>query len=73
MPTLGDSVRVTVPAGSSCGRRLRLRGQGMPGAGGSAGDLYAVIKIVVPKKLSKQERKHFQALAETSKFDPRSR
>ena len=71
--TLEDSVRVTVPAGSSCGRRLRLRGQGMPGPGGSAGDLYAVVKIVVPKKLSKQERKHFQALAETSKFDPRSR
>jgi curved DNA-binding protein len=72
--TLEDSVRVTVPAGSSCGRRLRLRGQGMPSPGGGrAGDLYAVLKIVVPKKLSKQERKHFEALAQTSKFDPRSR
>jgi curved DNA-binding protein len=71
--TLESGVRVTVPAGSSCGRRLRLRGQGMPGPGGRAGDLYAVVKIVVPKKLSKQERKHFEALAETSSFDPRSR
>jgi curved DNA-binding protein len=72
--TLEGSVRVTVPAGSSCGRRLRLRGQGMPSPGGDrAGDLYAVVKIVVPKKLSKQERKHFEALAQTSKFDPRSR
>jgi curved DNA-binding protein len=71
--TLEDSVRVKVPEGSSCGRRLRLRGQGMPGPGGSAGDLYAVVKIVVPKKLSRQERKHFEALAEASKFDPRSR
>jgi hypothetical protein len=32
-----------------------------------------VVKIVVPKKLSKRERKHFEALAETSNFDPRSR
>ena len=55
-----------VPAGSSCGRRLRLRGAGLGG-----GDLYAVVKIVVPKKLTKKERELFQKLAETSKFDPR--
>jgi curved DNA-binding protein len=45
---------------------LRLRGAGLGG-----GDLYAVVKIVVPKRLSKRERELFQQLADTSKFDPR--
>jgi curved DNA-binding protein len=69
--TLDGSARVKVPAGSSSGRRLRLRGQGLPGGGGSAGDLYAVVMIHVPKKLTRRERELFKQLASTSKFDPR--
>jgi curved DNA-binding protein len=65
-------VRVTVPSGSSSGRRLRLRGQGLPGGeGGTAGNLYAVVEIRVPAKLTKAERELFERLRETSKFDPR--
>jgi curved DNA-binding protein len=71
VPTLDGSARVKVPAGSSSGRRLRLRGQGLPGGGGSAGDLYAVVMIHVPKKLTRRERELFEQLASTSKFDPR--
>jgi curved DNA-binding protein len=71
VPTLTGSARLKVPPGSSSGRRLRLRGQGMPGGTGTAGDLYAVVKIVVPKKLTRRERELFQQLASTSKFDPR--
>ena len=70
--TLDGSARVKVPAGSSCGRRLRLRGEGMPRGGGERGDLYAEVKIVVPKKLTKAERKAFEGLAEVSRFDPRA-
>ena len=66
VPTLDGTARVKVPAGTSCGRRLRLRGAGLGG-----GDLYAVVKIVVPKKLSKKERALFEKLADESKFDPR--
>ena len=66
VPTLDGISRVKVPAGSSCGRKLRLRGQGMPG-----GDLYATVSIKVPKKLSRDERKLFEELAEKSNFDPR--
>ena len=73
VPTLDGSARVKVPAGSSSGRRLRLRGQGLPGGGGSAGDLYAVVMIHVPKKLTRRERELFEQLASTSKFDPRRR
>ena len=66
VPTLDGTARVKVPAGSSCGRRLRLRGEGL-----GDGDLYARVRIDVPKKLTKKERELFEQLAETSKFDPR--
>lgn len=71
VPTLEGSARVKVPPGASSGRRLRLRGQGLPGTNGSSGDLYAVVEIHVPKRLGKHERELFEQLAKTSKFDPR--
>jgi curved DNA-binding protein len=73
VPTLAGTSRVKVPAGSSCGRRLRLRGEGMPGPRGQQGDLYATVQIKVPKRLSKQEREAFERLAEVSSFDPRKK
>lgn len=71
VPTLDGSAKVKVPAGSSSGRRLRLKGEGMPGPGGRKGDLYASVRIVVPKKLEKRERELFEELAAVSRFDPR--
>jgi curved DNA-binding protein len=74
VPTLEGTARVKVPPGSSSGRRLRLRGQGLPdAAGGQAGDLYAIVEIHVPKKLTRRERELFEELASVSKFDPRRR
>lgn len=71
VPTLDGSARLKIPAGSSSGRRLRLRGEGMPGPGGRKGDLHASVKIVVPKVLAKRERELFEELAAVSRFDPR--
>jgi curved DNA-binding protein len=71
VPTLSGSARAKVPAGSSSGRKLRLRGQGMPGPRGGHGDLYATVKIEVPKKLSDEERELWEKLAAVSDFDPR--
>jgi curved DNA-binding protein len=65
------SARVRVPAGSSSGRRLRLRGRGFPKRGGGSGDLHAIVKIVVPKALSDRERELYEELAEISGEDPR--
>ena len=67
VPTLDGTAKVKVPAGSSSGRRLRLRGQGMAG-----GDLYATVSIKVPRKLTAQERDAYERLAEVSSFDPRA-
>jgi curved DNA-binding protein len=69
--TPGGETKVTVPPGSSSGRRLRLRGQGMPDPAGHPGDLFAEIKIMVPPRLSDRERELFSELATSSTFDPR--
>jgi curved DNA-binding protein len=69
--TPGGEVKARVVAGSSSGRRLRLRGEGMPNPKGKPGDLYAEVKIMVPKRPSKRERELFEELAAVSDFDPR--
>ena len=73
VPTPDGEAKVTVPAGTSSGRRLRLRGRGMPRPRGTPGDLYAEARIMVPSKLSDPERELFEQLAATSDFDPRRR
>ncbi|TCC50379.1 J domain-containing protein [Kribbella pittospori] len=71
--TPGGEVQVRVPPGTSSGRRLRLRGRGMPGPPGRKGDLYAEVRIMVPSRMTDDERRLFEQLAATSRFDPRSR
>ena len=65
-------VKVRVPAGTSSGRRMRLAGRGLPNPRGKPGDLYAEARIMVPPRLSRQERRLFEELAKVSTFDPRS-
>jgi curved DNA-binding protein len=63
VPTLTGTARVRVPAGSSSGRRLRLRGEGLPGPHGRHGDLYAQLQIVVPRHLDERQRELYEQLA----------
>jgi curved DNA-binding protein len=70
--TPGGSARVVVPGGSSTGRRLRLRGQGMPNPRGAPGDLYAHVRITVPPAASATEKELYESLARSSSFDPRA-
>jgi curved DNA-binding protein len=70
--TPGGEAKVKVPAGTSSGKRLRLRGRGLPHRRGKAGHLYAEIRIMVPAHPSPAEKKLFEELAAASDFDPRS-
>ena len=70
--TPGGEAKVKVPHGTSSGRRLRLRGRGLPRPRGKPGDLYAEARIMVPPRPSDQERQLFEQLAAVSGFDPRS-
>lgn len=62
VPTLGGSVTVRVPAGSDTGRRLRLRGRGLPGA--TPGDQFVLLEVRAPAPTSDAQRDSYKALAE---------
>ena len=63
LPTLDGHATINVPEGTPSGRRLRLRGRGVPAAGGKpAGDLYAVIQIRPPEKLDARARELLEEL-----------
>jgi curved DNA-binding protein len=73
VPTPAGTVELKVPPGSASGRKLRLRGRGLP-ASANPGDFFVVLKIVVPAADTDRERAAFEALRETFEdFDPRAR
>ncbi|WP_084074275.1 DnaJ C-terminal domain-containing protein [Demequina sp. NBRC 110052] len=73
VPTLdGDKVKVKVPAGTSSGKVLRVKGRGLTTKDGR-GDLLASIEVAVPTKLSKAAKEALQAFAlETASDEPRA-
>jgi len=71
VPTIDGMTTVTVPPGSSSGRKLRLRGKGMTN-GNARGDQYVRIRIVVPAELSQRGRELLEELQRTDPADPRA-
>lgn len=69
--TLEGRVNVTVPKNTQNGRRLRLRGKGMPKRNGSAGDIIVTLEIRMPTKISEPEAELFRQLAGKTSFNPR--
>jgi curved DNA-binding protein len=66
----GSVLQLSVPAGSSAGRKLRLRGRGLPGT--PPGDLYAVLSIALPPADTEQARQAYRELGKAfSGFAPR--
>ncbi|MBI1340643.1 molecular chaperone DnaJ [bacterium] len=65
LPTIdGGRTRVTIPEGAETGKRLRLRGKGMPDVrGGPIGDLYVEIFVETPRDLSSRQRELMRQLA----------
>ena len=74
VPTLNEGmVSVTVPPGSSSGRKLRLRGKGVVNPKTrERGDQYVVVKIVVPQEIDEQTRRAYEQLADISTHSPRA-
>jgi curved DNA-binding protein len=69
VPTLSGTLEVSVPAGSQTGRRLRLKGRGIPGD--APGDLYVVLEVVLPAATSDKARDLYRRMAQDLAFDPR--
>ncbi|MBC7834120.1 MAG: DnaJ domain-containing protein [Phycisphaerales bacterium] len=64
-------VTLTIPAGSQSGSKLRLRGRGFPRRGGEPGDLYAELRVMVPRSLTDEERELYEKLRDVSVADVR--
>jgi len=72
VPTLDGRATLTLPSGTDGGKRLRLRGKGIPGVGRhAAGDLYGTVRIQVPHELDAEGRRRVEAVAELGPLDPR--
>ncbi|HCP14235.1 MAG TPA: molecular chaperone DnaJ [Peptococcaceae bacterium] len=71
--TIDGTVTLTVPKGSQNGRKLRLRGKGIPRSKGSAGDIIVALEVKMPEHLSRDEEKLFKELAKQSRFNPREK
>lgn len=71
VPTLSGNINLTLPPNSQTGNRLRVKGKGLPGKTG-VGDLYALLKIVVPDKTDEESKAVWQSLSKKAAFNPRS-
>ena len=70
IPTLYGNVTLTIPAGSESGDKHRIKGKGINNeAMHQKGDMYIVLKIVTPKKLSKEQKKLLEELNKTNLDD----
>jgi len=70
VPTPGGSVGLKIPPGSTAGRKLRLKGRGIPGQ--PPGDLYAVLQIALPPANDEAARASYEAFAQKFDFNPRA-
>jgi molecular chaperone DnaJ len=74
IPTLEGEEPFKVPEGTGSGQSFRLRGRGMPDVSGRGrGDLFVTVKVITPKKLSKEQKKLLEQLATSlpkEQFEP---
>lgn len=72
IPTPSGKVELKIPPGSSSGKRMRLKGRGIPAK--TPGDFYITLEIVLPEQISEKEKALYEALQqESSSFNPRSK
>lgn len=69
IPTLGGRVEMKIPPGSQSGRKLRLKGRGLPG--NPAGDQYLVLRIETPPADTEEARELYRKMEKSMPFNPR--
>ncbi len=72
VPTLKGRVSLRIPPDTQNGRTIRLAGQGLSRPGGGNGDLFVTVKVVLPTKLSENEREDIKKIADAHHEDVRS-
>jgi molecular chaperone DnaJ len=72
VPTLSGEEKLRIPEGTQTGSIFRLRGKGLSNpSGGGKGDLYVSVQVVVPTRLTREQRKWIEALTESLPADNR--
>ena len=71
VPTLGGIVELKIPAGSGSGRKLRLKGRGIPGA--PPGDCYVILAIALPPADTESAQAFYRKMAQELNFNPRAK
>ncbi|HID49595.1 MAG TPA: J domain-containing protein [Chromatiales bacterium] len=71
IPTLGGTVDLKIPPGSQTGRKLRLKGRGLPGT--PPGDQYVILQIETPPAKDDKARALYQRMQQEMNFNPRRR
>jgi len=70
VPTLDGAVELAIPAGTSSGRRFRLKGKGLSGKG-ATGDLFVTVRIVLPERDDKALDELMRSWRDEKPYDPR--
>ena len=68
-PTPEGPIQLTIPAGSTAGRKMRLRGRGLPGT--PPGDLYVALSIALPPANTEAEKEAYRVFERAFRFNPR--
>ena len=71
VPTLTGKINLTIAPNSQAGARLRIKGKGMKTKTGT-GDMFALLKVVVPASANDEVKDLWQSLSEKTEFDPRA-
>ena len=67
VPLMKETIVLNIPEGTQNGDKHKIKGKGVPYINSSKiGDLYIIIKVVIPKKLDKKQRELFKELSETN-------
>jgi len=69
-PTPEGTIGVKIPAGSNSGKKLRLKGRGIPGS--PAGDIYLTLTVLTPPASSEEAKAFYRDMASKLPFDPRA-
>lgn len=70
VPTLGGTVELNLPANAQGGKKMRLKGRGLPGS--TPGDQILTLNIVTPAATSAADREFYEGMAKRFRFDPRA-
>ena len=68
---MSGTVNLKIPAGSKAGRKMRLKGKGLPGS--PPGDQIVELQLAVPEHLDADARQLFEKMRDTIEFNPRAR